>query len=434
MDILFVSQKYHPAVGGIETQTRMLAHELARRHRVEVAAARFRDNRLSAAHYLKKLWMREESLILPRYESYLNDEVPVHALRLSALERLFILSIKVRGTRRAGRYHYRSPLRFGYRFYRAAYVPKLRALMRGKDVVHSVACEYLGWAAEEAARAEGVPFVLSAYVHPGHWGDDPENVAFYNRADVVFALLESDRQKLIDLGVAAERVRLSGVVPLLPETSDPHGFRARYGLGDKPVVLFVGRLEEYKGPLALLDAAAQVWQEMPEVNFLFAGPIGAGNEALQWFAERRDERIRYLGLVGEQEKADAMAACDLFSMPSTGEVLPAVYLEAWRYGKPVLGGTAHGLPELIESSGAGLTVEQNPQLIATRLLELLRDEPRRRRMGERGRELVERRYSKQALVRTLEETYEEVCRARATQENAMASLPAMTRGFHNDPT
>ena len=292
--------------------------------------------------------------------------------------------------------------------------------MHDRDVVHCVVEGPLGWVAEEAARAEGVPFVLTPYIHPGHYGEDKANVAFYRRADVVFALLETDRRVLIDLGVSPDRVRLFGVVPLLPPTSEPEAFRSRHGLGDKPIVLFAGRMVEYKGIPALLRAAAHVWRQMPDVHFVFVGPGGA--KAQKWFAKWRDERIRWLGLVSDQEKGDAMAACDLFCMPSVQEILPAVYLEAWSYGKPVVGGTAHGLKELIEGNGAGIIVEQNPELIAERLIELLRDEPRRRRMGERGRALVEQRFSEPALVRALERAYHDVCRARQTGGRESATV------------
>ncbi len=351
--------------------------------------------RLKIWGLLRKL---NNSLLLPRFESYVDGKVPINVISLSALDRLRIFPIVNNDDINWERYQ---------RVFRSVYLPKLRALVRGKDVVHSVADGYLGWAAEEAAREEGIPFLLTPYVHIGaHGGQFADNIAFYRRADIVFALLETNAQKLIELGVASERLRLLGVVPLLPKTSDPEGFRAVHGLGKSPIVLFVGRMTEHKGPLALLNAAPYVWREMPNVHFLFAGP--GGKQQMRWFAERPDDRICYLGQITEQQKGDAMAACDLFCMPSTEEILPGVYLEAWSYGKAVVGGTAHGLRELIEGNGAGIVVEQDPQTLAARLIGLLRDEPSRRQMGARGRALVQRRFTESALVHTLEEAYNDL--------------------------
>ena len=102
---------------------------------------------------------------------------------------------------------------------------------------------------------------------------------------------------------------------------------------------------------------------------------------------------------------DAYAACDLFCMPSTSEILPTVYLETWSYGKPVVGGKAHGLPELIEGNGAGVTVEQSAPKLAEALAHLLADPAERARLGEAGRRLVETRYSSPAVVGALEALY-----------------------------
>lgn len=383
MHILLVAEAYHQRVGGVETQMQLVASELARKHRVEVLT------------------------LLPVHDPCVGSAVPVSSLQFSRLDRLLL-----RLPRMVPRRFKKLKSRLSEKLRRSVYLSKLRPFVRGKDVVHILNTSPISLPTLDAARAERVPIVTTPYLHPNAEGNvsDWQISMFCKDADIVFALLETDRQILRNLGVAEERIRLAGVVPLLPEATDAHGFRARLGLGDKPVVLFVGRIVKNKGPHTLLDAAPHVWREMPDVHFIFAGP--ARDDSLNWFAERTDKRIKYIGLVDEQEKGNAMAACDVFCMPSITEILPAVYLEAWSYSKPVIGGSAYGLRELIEGNGAGLTVEQDPLLLAAQLLELLRDEPRRRRMGERGRDLVARRFSKPVLIKALEDAYETVCRPR----------------------
>ena len=126
----------------------------------------------------------------------------------------------------------------------------------------------------------------------------------------------------------------------------------------------------------------------------------------------------YLGKVSAQEKADALAACDVFCMPSMSEILPTVYLEAWSYGKPVIGGLAHGLPELVEGNGGGLAVGQEGTVVAAAILALLTDPGHRRRMGEAGRRLVEQRYAVPAVTSQLLSLYESVRRRRSTAVGA----------------
>ena len=403
MRILFVSQRYHPFVGGVETQTRLVVRELTRRHQVEVAAVNFDEPDLHP-----RLDFFHESLLAPSHESFNDEGVPVHALTPSLADRARMMPIALRATPLLQRYRYHALRRFGYRFYRSAYLPKLRALVQKADLVHSVAGGYLGWAAQEAAAQANVPYVCTPYVHPGQHGDDADSVAAYRRADAVFALLETDRQFLTELGVPSEKVHLAGVVPLLPEHADPAAFRASLNIGDAPIVLFVGRVVAYKGVYALLDAARQVWDERPDAHFVVIGP-GGDEEALN----ARHPHIHYLGRVSEQRKADALAACDLFCMPSTFEILPAVYLEAWSYARPVIGGTAQGLSELIEGNRAGVTVAQDREAIARCVLDLLADPERRMRMGRCGQELIRERFSKEGLVSRYEAVYQALARSPA---------------------
>jgi len=277
--------------------------------------------------------------------------------------------------------------------------------MHNVDVVHSVAGGYFGWAAQEAARREGLPFVVTPYVHPGQHGDAPRDVKYYKDSDAVLALLETDQETLIDLGVSAEKTHLYGVVPLLPDSAHPSHFRSKHGLDGQNIVLYVGSMAGYKGYPQLIESAEEVWEAHPNTHFVFIGP---GDDALHDQFDQYDDRIHYLGFVSKQEKADALAACDLFCMPSNHEILPAVYLEAWSYGKPVIGGPAHGLEALIEGNDAGVTVEQTSEAISHAIVTLLNAPLQRERLGQNGEHLVQNRYSKEALVGILTDVYARV--------------------------
>lgn len=398
MNILLVAQNYHPFVGGVETQARMFAQTLTPHHQVQVAAGNFLPSRLPS-----RLNVLHTNLLTASYASYRDGEVPIHSLTPMLSQRLRMLPIALRALPKVQRYAYHGLNRFGYRFFRAAHLPRLRALVREADVVHSLAGGYLGWTAQEAAQERGVPFVCSPYVHPHQWGDGPEDVAYYRRAQAVVALLETDRNYLASLGVPEENLHIVGVVPDLMPTTDPAGFRHRHGLSDQPIILYVGRMMPQKGAKAVLDAAPSVWARVPEARFVFIGPGDAASD--EWFRDC-DPRILSLGKVSAQEKCDALAACDLFCMPSTSEILPTVYLEAWSYGKAVVGGKADGLPELVEGNGAGVTVSQSSEEIAAALVDLLLDPQQREVLGQRGKALVQQRYTQEAVVGSLEALYE----------------------------
>ncbi|MCC6730583.1 MAG: glycosyltransferase family 4 protein [Chthonomonadales bacterium] len=401
MRILLVCQNYLPFIGGIEIHARQVAHTLAARHDVKIVAVTFAPSCLPA-----RLAPAHDSVLAPSFGSYDDDGVPVHALTPTLGDRVRMLPILVRCTPRWQRYAYNGLRRFGYRWYRSVFWERMRELVCQADVVHSLTFGYVGWLAEETATACHVPFVCTSFAHPRQWGDGPDDIALYRRSDVVICLTESNRAYLVSGGVPIERTRVVGVSPELPLASDPSGFRARHGLGTAPVVLYVGRMMAQKGARAVLEAAEHVRRRVPDARFVFIGPATPTEAAL---FEGSDARASYLGKVSLQEKADALSACDVFCMPSVSEILPTVYLEAWSYAKPVIGGMAHGLPELVEGHGAGVCASQDPVDLASILVRLLEDEGLRTELGENGRRLVEREYSVPAVTNALESIYRSVC-------------------------
>ena len=403
MNLLLVTQYYLPFVGGVEAHVRQVARSLvAAGHRVQMVATNFSPIRLPV-----RTAMLGNSLLAPTVADHDQDGIPVTAVTpVNFLDRLRLLPAAVRAVPMLQRHMYHGLNRFAYRYgYRPTFGPRLRRLAAGVDVVHTFAFGHLGWAAAEAARAAGAGLVVTPFVHPRQWGDGPDDVAFYRSADAVIGLVDTDTAYLRSLGVPIDKLHTIGVSPDVPTSTDPAGFRRRHGLGDAPLVLYVGRMMAQKGAAAVLNAMADVWAAVPTARFIFVGPATV-QEAAQF--EGMDGRALYLGKVSTQEKADALAACDVFCMPSMSEILPTVYLEAWTFGKPVVGGRAHGLPELVEGNGGGVAVDQDGPAVAAAVVGLLTNPSQRRQLGEAGRQLVERSYAVPAVTGQLLTLYESV--------------------------
>jgi glycosyltransferase involved in cell wall biosynthesis len=134
-----------------------------------------------------------------------------------------------------------------------------------------------------------------------------------------------------------------------------------------------------------------VWRRLPDTCFAFLGPDTP--YSIRLFAGLHDRRILELGRVTLQDKTDALAACDLFCLPSTQESFGGVYTEAWSLGKPVIGCDAPAVREVIDDESDGLLAAQSPAALAERILYLLERPELRARLGERGRAKVEARFS-----------------------------------------
>ena len=392
---------YHPLIGGVEAHARQIAHGFSAEHVVTIGAVNMSSRKVP--HRLRVLG----SNLLTGCSSDRSDgPVKVVSLASSPAARILMLPLLIRAVPRIQRWFYHEMNRATRPFYSLALRSKLRRVLGGCDVVHCLCSGDLGIAVEKEARALGLPVVCTPFVHPNQWGDGPDDIELYRRCDAVIGLVPSDRDYLAGIGVPVEKLRVVGVSPCLPEEFNRTAFRSREHLRDEPVVLYVGRMMAQKGAAVLVAAAARVWQAHPGALFYFAGPGGCDELAI--FAGA-DLRIRYLGRISDCEKAETLAGCDVFCMPSASEILPTVYLEAWALGKPVIGGPARGLRELVEDSGGGFVSEQSAEPLARQLIRMLDDSELRRSCGEAGRKLVAENYSIEAVTSQLGKIYREVC-------------------------
>ncbi len=243
------------------------------------------------------------------------------------------------------------------------------------DAVHFVGTgwDYSGFAMRDLARELGARFTIWPAVHPGAWGDDAIDLRLYQEADAVLCQSDEEARHLVQLGLSPSRVVRCG----LPAMCLPNGKADRFGTNGHPVVLFLGRRDEGKGYPALLKAWPQVRAVHPSAVLMLAGP---GDHGVH------DESIRDLGIPDEETKADALAACTVFCLPSAHESFGIVFVEAWSYGKPVICGPAPASRELVRPGETGLWADQSPESIAQCIIEALGHPDASRRMGEAGRE------------------------------------------------
>lgn len=174
-----------------------------------------------------------------------------------------------------------------------------------------------------------------------------------------------------------------------------------------PVVLFVGRLNYYKGVEYLVDAMDDI-----EATLLVAGD-GERRSALKQRARERevDDQIQFLGYVSDTKLASAYRAADLFVLPSVepSEAFGIVQLEAMARELPVVNTSLPtGVPWVSQDGETGLTV---PPRDATALAEaintLLEDDERRRRYGEQARKRVERLFTRKTMLKKIQVIYDQ---------------------------
>lgn len=176
-----------------------------------------------------------------------------------------------------------------------------------------------------------------------------------------------------------------------------------------PVVLTLARLDPQKGLSDLIRAARRI----PGVVFAVAGD---GPERTRLEAEALAggvaDRFRLLG-----HRVDVPAlleACDVFALPSLYEGLPVSVLEAMAAGRPVVATSIGGTDEAVRDGETGLLVPpRDAEALAAAIARLLSDPALARRLAGAGRELVEKEFSAERMVRETAGLYERLLAGRA---------------------
>ena len=173
--------------------------------------------------------------------------------------------------------------------------------------------------------------------------------------------------------------------------------RARYRLGERPVVVCISRLVPRKGQDMLIRAMPAIRQRVPGAALLIVGG-GPYRTSLHRLAHSFgvSEHVVFTDGVSGDELPAHHALADVFAMPCRTrgagmdvEGLGIVYLEASATGVPVVAGRSGGAPETVRDGETGVVVDGwDVGAISASVSDLLSDPDRAARMGQAGRRWV----------------------------------------------
>jgi len=91
--------------------------------------------------------------------------------------------------------------------------------------------------------------------------------------------------------------------------------------------------------------------------------------------------------------------CDIFVAPSRYESFGIIYLEAMKYGKPVIACDTGGTPEVVNHGKSGILIEPgNPAQLAGAIIDLAKDKTVRKRLGDNGKNRLKQKFSMEKLL------------------------------------
>lgn len=236
-------------------------------------------------------------------------------------------------------------------------------------------------------------------------------------SSMVLVNAEPIREQLIREGLPPERIRVIHNGVDLEKFNQPAG-RARVSVssvGDGKRIALVGNMTSaVKGHPVLIDAAAAIVGEFPDVRFLL---VGDGPSRKQFEAKvgemRLEKNVLFLGQ--RDDVPEILADCDIAVLPSQTEGLPNALLEYLAAGLATVASQAGGNTEIVKDGVTGLLVPpDNPRLLAAAVLRLLRDPDLARSLGNKGREFVRQTFGFGRLVEQTEALYAELLARRET--------------------
>ena len=212
-------------------------------------------------------------------------------------------------------------------------------------------------------------------------------------ADAVFASGSVEADQLTSLyGIPRNRIEIltPGVDRGLFRPGSPTSARRALGLSDCPVLLFVGRIQAFKGLDVAIDAMG--FSKNNDAQLVVVGGL-SGDQGPETYRdikrriERHElqERVIFVEPQPHQLLPTYYQAADVCLVPSRSESFGLVALEAAACGVPVVASSVGGLRDNVVDGVTGLLVnERDPAKFAAALDELLERPDLRRAMGDRG--------------------------------------------------
>lgn len=275
------------------------------------------------------------------------------------------------------------------------------------------------------ARARRIPYVLSTHgmLHPyalsqkwlKKWVYLQVFPQVLSGAGEIYSLNREEADYVARRFKRPSSVLENGIVVADYEQPANGSFRAKApSIGDKPFILFVGRLHPIKGIDQLIRAYAHARGRGMQLELAIVGPDEGERPALEQLA--RDlglaEHVHFVGGLFGPEKRDAFAECTIFAHRPRFEGFGITVVEGLAAAKPVVTTRECKLDGAAEA-GALRQAEDTDESFGDALHEVAGSADRGRALGERGREWVRATLDWDALVRRVDASY-----ARARQSNA----------------
>lgn len=297
---------------------------------------------------------------------------------------------------------------------------KRRFLKTRPDIVHTHSGK-AGIIGRLAAKAAGVPCIIHGIHGPsfGPFQGRLANQVFLTaerlagkRTDHFVGVANAMCQQYQDVGIGVPEqyttvysgFDLSAFLAAQPSPA----LRSKYGIHpDDFVVGKIARLFDLKGHDQLFEILPKVVQSIPNIKLLL---VGGGPYRERFESQLKQmglrDKVVFTGLVPPSDVPGLVGIMDALIHLSLREGLPRALPQAMAAGKPVISLNLDGAPEVCIQGKTGFLLKDDVsnQLVEA-LVQLASDRHLRKKLGEAGRAMVQKRFAVHHMVDDLERLY-----------------------------
>jgi starch synthase len=157
---------------------------------------------------------------------------------------------------------------------------------------------------------------------------------------------------------------------------------------EEPIILFFGRIWEYKGLEYLIKAEPSITSRLPHAKIVIAG-TGEDFTRYRNMMANPDNFIVHYEFVSDEKRAELFQRASVVVLPYIEASQSFIISIAYRFGKPVVATTVGGLPEMVDDGRTGYLIPpRDPQAIADAVVRLMQNDELRHEMGANGMQKV----------------------------------------------
>jgi len=212
--------------------------------------------------------------------------------------------------------------------------------------------------------------------------------------------------------------------PIYVIENSVESFSSNSNIVNPSQIIYVGRLVFYKNLEVVLKAIPIIKQKIPKIKLVIVGD-GPYKENLVSLIKKLgiNENVDLKGYLNTQEKFQLISQSMVLVLPSLCEGFGLVILEAFSKKRPVIVSNVRPMSDIVQNNETGYVVDPHDEKAwAECIVKILQNPDVAKKMGEKGKNVLDTKYTQDSMYKKLEKMYKDACYSNKLFTSEIASL------------